>query len=222
MTNDISSSVVSSMHPNVSSLKTSNYTVTTGDYLIGIGTLSSTITVTLPSSPVKDDQYIVKDVNGYANKFNITVSGNGNNVDGKSSVVLYKKYAQITLTYTGSQWSITSFYEGTLTNIPKTADFSWQNQSGATSTDFGEGIFLYAPTNSGTQNIRYLYQNVPSAPYTVTTKFLDLGGYTNVSVNHAILLEFSYFSEYRNKQNILYPYFENNLNNLENIYYNFM
>jgi hypothetical protein len=187
MTNDIGFAVVSGVHPHVSSLKTSNYQITSDDYLVGIGTLSSIISINLPAAPSKDDQYIIKDVNGSANNYNITIDGYGNNIDGKNSVILYKKYSQITLTYTGSQWSITSLYEGTLTNTPKTSDFSWQNQNSATSVDFGDGIFLFAPTNSGSQNVRYLYQNVPATPYTVTAKFIDVGGFTNATSNHATL-----------------------------------
>src|ERR1017187_1177595 len=48
----------------VSSLKVANYQVLANDYIIGIGTLTGTITITLPANPNIGDTYIIKDVNG--------------------------------------------------------------------------------------------------------------------------------------------------------------
>ena len=90
----------------VSSLKTANYTVLTSDFIVGIGTLTSSITITLPASPNTGDMYIIKDVNGTVNQYNITISPASGNIDGVSSVKLTASYQSITLVYTNSQWSI--------------------------------------------------------------------------------------------------------------------
>lgn len=218
----INSSSVVSMHPNVSSLKTANYTVTTSDYYIGVGVLTSAITITLPASPTTGDEYIVKDVDGYAGLFSITISGNGKNIDGNATFIFANPYASANFTFSGSQWSLSNVYAGSqngnglgvYANRPiqgqagrtyyatdagmmyyddgntwnpigqtdvctalKTSDFTWQNQSGATSTDYGSGIFMYAPSASNNQNVRFLYQTPPSTPYTVTAKFIHLGSF---------------------------------------------
>ena len=224
MLSDLNGTVVG-MHPNVSSLKTNHYTITTSDYLIGVGALSSNITITLPISPSTWDQYLIKDVDGYAGQYSITVSGNGFNIDGIANFVLAQSFASISVTYTGSQWSVIFLYAGSnngngfgsFANRPiqgqsgrtyfahdaglmyfddgnswnpmgqidyctalKSSDFTWQNQSGATSTDFGSSILLYAPSNSNSQNVRFFYKNVPSTPYVITAKFIFAQGFSTV------------------------------------------
>ena len=86
----------------VSSLKTANYTVLTTDYIVGIGTLTSSITVTLPSSPSTGDTYVIKDVNGTISYigYNVTITPASGNIDGQPSFVMVTAYDSITLTYT--------------------------------------------------------------------------------------------------------------------------
>lgn len=104
----------------VTGLKTSNYTVTTADYLVAIGTLASSITITLPSSPATGSTYVIKDVNGTCQVwqygqgtgtqtvvgFTVTVTPSSGNIDGASSYVMDQPYESIKCVYTGSQWSI--------------------------------------------------------------------------------------------------------------------
>lgn len=223
MTNDISSSIVSSTHPKISTLKTSNYIVDDSDYIIGIGTLTSDIVISLPASPALSSQFTIKDVNGTCGQFSVTIDGYGFNIDGNATFVMSQSYSSFTFLYTGSQWSVIVSYSGnqngngygTYATLPKqgqsgrtyyatdtgslyyddglawkafghdgaltalkSADFSWQNQSGATATDFGNGIFISVPPNN---NLRFLYQNVPSTPYTLTAKFIYLGSFVPAS-----------------------------------------
>lgn len=86
---------------------TGSYLVSLSDDLIAVTTLSAPITITLPLFPVLGDAYEIKDTTGNAGTNNITVSGNGTNIDGSSMFVLNQPYASVTLTYTGSTWSVT-------------------------------------------------------------------------------------------------------------------
>jgi len=103
----------------VSALKTANYTVLTTDYIVGIGTLSSSITVTLPASPTTGDTYFIKDVNGTCQQFardvastvttygyTVTVTPSSGNIDGLSKIIMNVPYMSLTVVYTGSQWSV--------------------------------------------------------------------------------------------------------------------
>lgn len=104
---------------NVSSLKTSNYAVSVGDFIVGVGALTSSITITLPSSPSVGDMYVIKDVNGTCQQFcrdnvgtftvvgyTITVLPSSGTIDGLSKIIMQTPYQSITVVYTGSQWSI--------------------------------------------------------------------------------------------------------------------
>jgi hypothetical protein len=92
---------------NVSALKTSNYTVLITDYVVRIGTLSGSITITLPSSPNTGSSYIIKDVNGTCSITNtIVITPASGNIDGQSTWVMASPYNSTTIVYTGSQWSV--------------------------------------------------------------------------------------------------------------------
>ena len=84
-----------------------NYNVSNDDEFIAVDTLTNTsaITVTLPASPSTGDFYIVKDTTGSCNTYNITIQGNGNNIDGSGSLVLNTNYASVSLIFDGAGWN---------------------------------------------------------------------------------------------------------------------
>lgn len=87
-------------------VKTANYTVTASDHVIIVGTLSGSITITLPASPTAGDTYIVKDQLGSAAANNIIVSGNGNNIDGAASYTISTNYGSATVIFANGSWSL--------------------------------------------------------------------------------------------------------------------
>lgn len=70
---------------------------------INKGTAGAT-TVTMPAAPTTGDEVTIKDDKGDAAGNNITISGNGKNIDGSASLVLNSNYAFATLVYNGTQW----------------------------------------------------------------------------------------------------------------------
>lgn len=83
-----------------------------GNYLIAVGTMPPPVKINLPLNPDLGRTVIVKDVNGTAASDNITISGNGNLIDGVSSVIINQNYGSITFAFTenvsgvGGSWSI--------------------------------------------------------------------------------------------------------------------
>jgi hypothetical protein len=86
---------------------TGTYNVALSDDLIAITTLSAPFTVFLPTFPFLGDSYEIKDTTGNAGTSNVTVNGNGSNIDGAATYLLNQAYAAVTFTYTGTTWSIT-------------------------------------------------------------------------------------------------------------------
>lgn len=88
----------------VTTTTTTPYNVLASDEIVSIGTIAVPFTVNLPASPTAGDTYTVKDANGSAGTFNITVSGNGNNIDGSSSIIISTNYTEARFTYNGTTW----------------------------------------------------------------------------------------------------------------------
>lgn len=84
----------------------SPYSVLSTDYIIAADSGGGAITVTLPASPTTGRTIVIKDRDGDAATTNITINGNGKNIDGNSSYTIAIAYESISLTYTGVQWSI--------------------------------------------------------------------------------------------------------------------
>jgi len=86
-----------------------NYDVTSTDSTIVINKASGAATqVNLPSIPNTGRVLIVKDGKGDAGSNNITVSGNGTNIDGSSTNVISTNYQARIYTYNGTQWNVLS------------------------------------------------------------------------------------------------------------------
>ncbi len=84
-----------------------NYTVGTTETLIIInkGTGAAT-TVTLPASPNTGRVIIVKDGKGDAGANNISIAGNGKNIDGATPLVISTNYGTSRIVYNGTQWNV--------------------------------------------------------------------------------------------------------------------
>ena len=93
--------------------KSSAYT-TNYDRNIVCYTTSSAFTVTLQSSPPIGMLVAIIDGSGNAATNNITIAGNGQNINGSSTYVLNLNYASVELIYNGSQWNVRSAYNGTV------------------------------------------------------------------------------------------------------------
>jgi len=86
----------------------SNYTAISGDHLFADTSLSP-ITITLPSTGVIGDMVAITDVSGSFATNNLTVGRNGKLIMGMlSDLVLSTNYNKLTLTFTGTDWRITS------------------------------------------------------------------------------------------------------------------
>ena len=91
---------------NITSVSGTYAVLVTDDYL-AVNTAAAPFTITLPSGPTTGDEYLIKDVSGNAGTNNVNISGNGNNIDGVANFSLNAAYQSITVTFTGSQWSVT-------------------------------------------------------------------------------------------------------------------
>jgi hypothetical protein len=82
--------------------KSSAYSVVgTDNFLLGDAT-TAPFAFTLPASPVTGEKHSFKKIDSTANA--ITVSGNGKNIDGLSSITLTAQYQAWTLVYSGTAW----------------------------------------------------------------------------------------------------------------------
>ena len=79
-----------------------NYDVVDTDYLIGC--TAANITITLPASPASLRYIVVKDESGGATANPITISGNGNTVNGTSTISIDQNYESVYIYYNGTAW----------------------------------------------------------------------------------------------------------------------
>lgn len=86
---------------------TADYTVLTSDNLIVVNkSVGSATTITLPAAPTTGSMVVVKDGKGDAATNNITVDGNGKNIDGDATRVISVNYGAVSLVYNGTQWNV--------------------------------------------------------------------------------------------------------------------
>lgn len=76
---------------------------------IGIVFATAGNTVKLPATAVNGQQHIVKDYTGIASQATITVSGNGNLIDGNAIASINTDFGAITFTYNNNSWLTTAF-----------------------------------------------------------------------------------------------------------------
>lgn len=81
------------------------YTTLTTDYIILVDSTSAR-TINLISSPDTGTTYRIKDNGGLAGTNNITISGNGKNIDGSASYIVNTNYGSVDVAYNGTQWNV--------------------------------------------------------------------------------------------------------------------
>jgi len=64
------------------------------------------VTYTLPLSPATNTVYEIIDANGNADTHNITIDGNGKNIQGAATKTISSDYETIKLVYNGTQYNI--------------------------------------------------------------------------------------------------------------------
>jgi hypothetical protein len=83
------------------------YVVTATDGFVGINkSVASATAVTLPASPQVGRILQIADLAGNAHTYNITVSGNGHNIDNAGTFVLNSDWQTISLIFTGTIWKV--------------------------------------------------------------------------------------------------------------------
>ena len=84
--------------------QSSNYDLIISDFIVVGDTTSSAITFTLPALPNTGDTYVLKDGGGNASTNNLTINGNGSNIDGSSTYIISTNYGCITVVFNGTMW----------------------------------------------------------------------------------------------------------------------
>lgn len=90
---------------NITTITTTYQVLVTDDY-IAVTTLAAPFTITLPASPTVGDTYEIKDATGNAATNNLTINGNGANIDGAANFLMSQPYASATFTFLNGQWSV--------------------------------------------------------------------------------------------------------------------
>lgn len=97
----------SGMYIDTTPVKTSNYTITSTDYIVPIDTTNNTLTISLPNlSLTKGRIIIIVDINGSLSSNNCTIDGNGKTINGSSTFDMTQNYMSVTLWYNGTFWSM--------------------------------------------------------------------------------------------------------------------
>ena len=87
---------------------TANTTLNATYFVVLVDTSGGAITITLPASPATGQAYKIKDTgNGLTN--NVTISGNGKNIDGSSTASINTDYGALELVYDGTAWYSLAF-----------------------------------------------------------------------------------------------------------------
>ena len=84
-----------------------SYPVLTSDVIIGVTSTSSARTITMPNSGMTTGQrWTIKDESGGAATHNITISGNGADIDGSTTYVMNSNYQAVDIYWNGTNFFI--------------------------------------------------------------------------------------------------------------------
>ena len=82
-----------------------SYAVLSTDYIIAVTSNAAARTITLPAAPSTNQVFIIKDEAGTAQSANnITVSGNGSNIDGAATFVINTNFGSLSVYFNGTQY----------------------------------------------------------------------------------------------------------------------
>jgi len=85
-----------------------SYQVLITDNTIGVTSTAAARTITMPNSGMTDGQiWTIKDESGAAATNNITISGNGANIDGAATFVINNNFGAVNIYWNGSAFFIT-------------------------------------------------------------------------------------------------------------------
>lgn len=96
----------------VTTISTNNSTITSTNGNIYMDLSGGALSVNLPASPTTGEFHTFKDYKGFASANNLTINGNGNNIEQftavatASTLVLNINYQSVTLQWSGSSWNI--------------------------------------------------------------------------------------------------------------------
>jgi len=83
---------------------TADPTFTDADYHFKVDATSGVVTVTLPTTNITNRIFVFTKSDGMSN--NVTIDGNGNNINGAATQILVSQYESITIHFDGTDWSI--------------------------------------------------------------------------------------------------------------------
>jgi hypothetical protein len=86
--------------------KTANYTILDTDERIYVDSSGGAFTITLPASPDDNKEYEIIDSTGNCASFNVTVNGNGNDINGSNTGTITSNNEAWGLVYNGTQWNL--------------------------------------------------------------------------------------------------------------------
>lgn len=116
-------------------------------------TVPGVSTTDLPAAPVNGEVHVFKDGKGDAASNIVTIDGNGNTIDGASTITIQDNFGAVALRWNGTEWNLTARY------IPAT--FANNQYSGADTLD--RHSFQYVgllPTTAGAP----FQLDLPSSP----------------------------------------------------------
>lgn len=101
-------SISGGLKVNVTSVShsTPTYAALSTDYIIATDSTAGIISINLPAAPSKGQIYQIKDSTGQDAINNVTIAGNGHNIDGSATFVMNVAYGSITVVFGTSTWMI--------------------------------------------------------------------------------------------------------------------
>ena len=82
------------------------YQIVSSDFYIMADSTDGPVTLLLPPTPQIGNRFFIKDADGTSGLNPITISGNGNTIDGQPDYTLQNNYAFVGVLFDGSEWKV--------------------------------------------------------------------------------------------------------------------